>query len=303
MYCPCAGYYHLLKAGIAVKNALVLALLLMLYLVILIPFTSYLKNKPYEEKLGNVPKGEVLRYISADQKELLAASMVMKVLFYFGSLADKSFNKLDIPPDYQAISRSLHASVKVDPYNMDAYYFAQAVLVWDAKQFQRASNLMEYGMRYRTWDFQLPFFAGFNYAYFMKDYAKAAVFYQRAAELSGSELYTNLAGRYLYESGNSKMAIDYLTIMAKGATSPAMKKSFQIRLQAIKQGRRIELARDEFIREKGRKPLSVDELLRQGYLADMPVDPYGGKFYLEPDGSVRSTSKFAFGVRANQSSP
>jgi tetratricopeptide (TPR) repeat protein len=286
-----------------VKKSLLFALLLTLYFVILIPFTAYLKNKPYEEKLGYMPTGDILRYISADQKEILAASMVMKVLFYFGSLVDKSFNKLDIPPDYPAISRSLHSAVKLDPYNMDAYYFAQATLVWEVKQVQLASNLMEYGMKYRSWDFSLPFYAGFNYAYFMKDYAKAAEFYKRAAELSGSELFINLAGRYMYESGKSKMAIDYLTIMEKGASTPSIKKTFQIRLQAIKEGQRIEQARDRFISTIGNAPATVEELLQKGYLAEMPVDPYGGKFYLDPDGSVRSTSKFAFGTRMKQPPP
>jgi tetratricopeptide (TPR) repeat protein len=286
-----------------VSRCLPLGLLLALYLVTVIPFTAYMRNKPYEEKLGYMPKGEVLRYISADQKELLAASMVMKVLFYFGSLVDKSFNKLDLPPDFPAISRSIHSAVILDPYNMDAYYFAQATLVWEVKQVQLASDLMEYGMRYRTWDYSLPFYAGFNYAYFMKDYDKAAVFYRRAAELSGSELFIQLTGRYLYESGKSKMAIDYLTIMEKGATTPAIKKSFQIRLQALKEGRRIEEARDRYAAAKGHPPASVEDLVGSGYLPGMPVDPYGGRFYLEADGSVRSTSKFAFGTRMKQPAP
>jgi len=269
-------------------------MLLILYLAVLVPFTSYMRNKPYVEKLGYVPRGEVLRYLSADQKEFVAASLVMKVLFYFGSLADKSFNKLDIPPDYPAMSRSIHAAVKLDPYNMDAYYFAQATLVWEAKQVQLATDLLEYGMRYRTWDFYLPFYAGFNYAYFLKDYAKAAEHYKRAGELSGSELSINLAGRYLYESGKSEMAIAYLSAMEKGARDPAIRKTFQIRILAFKEGRRIELAREEYIRKTGHSPASVEELQRHGYLTDPPVDPYGGTFYLEPDGSVRSTSKFAF---------
>jgi len=283
-----------------VKKVAYPTLLLVVYLSVLLLFTAYMKNRPYGEKLGTVPKGEVLKYISADQKEFIAATLVLKVLFYFGGVVDKSFNKLDLPVDYPAMSRSLHASVQLDPYNMDAYYFAQATLVWDAKQIKLANDLLEYGMRYRTWDFYLPFFVGFNNAYFLKDYAKAAEYYKRAGELSGSELFINLAGRYLYESGNSKMAIDYLTVMEKGASNPAIKRTFQIRLQAIKEGHRIELARDRYVQEMGRLPSTVDELIRKGYLADTPVDPYGGTFYLEPDGTVRSTSKFAFGVSGNK---
>jgi tetratricopeptide (TPR) repeat protein len=279
-----------------VKKLIYPVLLFFLYLSVLLPFTSYMKSKPYGEMVGVVPKGDILKFISADQKEFIAATMIMKVLSYYGGVVDKSFNKLGLPVDHPAMSRSLHAAVKLDPYNMDAYYFAQATLVWDAKQVPLANELLEYGMQHRNWDFYLPFFVGFNYAYFLKDFAKAAEYYKRAGDLSGSELFINLAGRYLYESGKSKMAIDYLTVMEKSASTPAIKKTFQTRLQAIKEGHRIELARDRYMQEIGRMPGSIDELIQKGYLVGPLVDPYGGSFYFEPDGTVRSTSKFAFGV-------
>lgn len=272
------------------------AMLLCLYLLVLVPFSAYMKSKPYVEKLGYVPKGEALKYLAADQKEFIAATLILKVLLYFGGLVDKSFNKLDLPVDYPAMSRSLHTAVKLDPYNMDAYYFAQATLVWDAKQIKLANDLLDYGMKYRNWDFYLPFYAGFNSAYFLKDFAKAAQYYKLAGDLSGSELSISLAGRYLYESGQSELAIAYLTVMERGASNETMKKTFAVRLQALKEGRRVELARDKYKNSTGHLPASVEDLLSKGYLEGMPMDPYGGKFYFEPDGSVRSTSKFAFGV-------
>ena len=50
------------------RMSLLLTLLLTLYLVVLTPFNAYLKQKPYEVKLGYVPRGEVLRYISATKR-------------------------------------------------------------------------------------------------------------------------------------------------------------------------------------------------------------------------------------------
>jgi len=41
-------------------------------------------------------------------------------------------------------------------------------------------------------------------------------------------------------------------------------------------------------------PTSVEQLSRVGLLTPPPVDPYGGRFYIEADGKVYSTSKFAF---------
>lgn len=278
------------------KRIVAVAVLLLCYLILIPPLTDYMRNKPVVEKLGYIPQAEVLQFFSADQKQLLAASLVGKVLIYFGTIVEKSANKIEIPPDYKGMSRIIHTSVKLDPYNMDSYYFAQAILVWDVGQIKVANDLLEYGMRYRDWDFYLPFFAGFNYAFFLKDYEQAAKYYKRAGELTGEELHVNLAGRYMYESGRTDLAIAYLATMEKGAKNAAVKKSFGMRLEALKGVRLIERARDAYRKETGAFPESLQQLIERGYLARPPADPYGGKFFLNGAGQVRSTSGFAGGA-------
>lgn len=265
------------------------------YACIFGPFAAYMKRKPIEEKLGFVPNTNMLRYISADQKTFVGAALLMKVIMYFGGLVDRPTDKsLAMPPDYRGMSNIIHSALKLDPYNMDGYYFAQSFLTWEVKQYAIANKLLDYGMKYRTWDWYLPFFAGFNHAYFLKDYTKAAEYYKRAGELSGQDLHISLAGRYMQESGQTELAIAYLTAMERGERNPAVKKNYQIRLAAFKQARKIELARDAFVRSHGSLPASVDSLVHAGLLSPPPVDPYGGQFYLEPDGKVTTTSKFAF---------
>ena len=275
----------------------VLALLIACYLALIVPFTGYMHEKPFMEKLGHFPKAEFLQAVSADQKQLVGESLIFDVLVYFGGLVDKEKAKLPIPPDYMAMSRILHASVKLDPYNMDAYYFAQSILVWDVGQIQLANELLQYGMKYRTWDWYLPFFAGFNYGYFLKDYPQAAKYYMRAGELTGNSLFANLAGRYLNEAGQTNLAISYLSTMIKEAKNQAVKKTMTTRLQALQGVRSIELARDSFLRAGGRLPASVGDLAASGYLKTVPRDPYGGRFYLEPDGKVKTTSDFVAPVK------
>lgn len=279
------------------RSVALLAFSLLAYLILIVPFTWYMREKPVVEKLGYVPRVEVLQAVSADQKELMGSLLVMKVLMYFGGLFEKQQNEISIPPDYPAMSRMIHGSVKLDPYNMDAYYFAQAILVWDVRKIGIANDLLDYGMRYRTWDWYLPFFAGFNRSYFMKDYAAAAKYYERAGELAHSDLFRNLAGRYLHESGRTDMAIVYLSAMEKGAKNAAIKKSYRIRLAAFKEVRRIELARDRFLKVNKTLPPSIEVLVQSSFLPRNPVDPYGGQYYLEPDGKVATTSKFAFAWR------
>ncbi|OGR26733.1 MAG: hypothetical protein A2X83_13070 [Desulfuromonadales bacterium GWD2_54_10] len=268
---------------------------LLIYGAILGPFTAYMKHKPIEEKLGYLPSINVLRYACADHKELVGALLVMKTVMYFGGIIEKQqANVIVQPPDYQRMAGILFDAVKLDPYNMDAYYFAQSFLTWEVRQIEIANKLLDYGMKYRTWDWMLPFFAGFNSAFFLKDYKNAAGYYQRAGELSGSDLSKRLAGRYMQESGQTELAIVYLSTMEKGERNLAVKKNYQIRLAAFKEVRRIELARDRFKEVRGQLPTTVEQLVQAGFLAPDPVDPYGGRFYLDPDGKVATTSKFAF---------
>lgn len=285
-----------------IKSASTALIFVVLYGILIIPFTTYLRNKPYVEKLGYVPSVTALKSVSADHKELIAASLVLKVLMYFGGILDKADNQVIVPPDFMSMSRLLHGSVKLDPYNMDAYYFAQSFLTWDVKQYKIANDLLDYGMKYRTWEWQLPFFAGFNSAFFLKDYAAAAKYYQRAGEISGSELSKLLAGRYFKEAGQTELAITYLSAMVKSERNPALKKSYQVRLTAFNETLRIEMARERYLKDRGVMPVTVEHLISERFLYPPPKDPYGGRFYLESGGKVATTSKYAFaGVKKNGS--
>lgn len=262
------------------------------YAVLLVPFTRHLQDRPFLEKVGYVPQPFILKTLAADQRHSVGAGLVFNVLVYYGTLVEKKRLTAEAPPDHETMQNTLVSASRLDPYNMDIYYFAQA-MAWDFKKVRETTDLLEYGMRYRDWDFYLPFFAGFNYAFFLKDYGAAAPHFAAAARLSGSDLFTRLASRYMYEAGRTDLAIDYLAVMIKGSKNEAIKKTFQTRYDALVAVRLIEQARDTFQRQTGRLPQSLDELQVQGLLSPLPVDPYGGEFYLEEDGSVRTTSKFA----------
>jgi hypothetical protein len=57
----------------------------------------------------------------------------------------------------------------------------------------------------------------------------------------------------------------------------------------------IQDAVTQFTEQNGRLPRRLEELLEQRIMQRLPEDPYGGLFYLDNSGTVRTTSKFAFG--------
>jgi len=277
-------------------------LLLSVYAAVFVPFSQYMTSKPYTEKLGLLPRVAVLKVLFADYQELVGASLLNRVLLYFGTLAESSEDPrmLAKTADYPAMSRAIHTALRLDPYNMDGYYFGQSILAWDVRQYRLANELLEYGMKYRSWDWQLPFYAGFNYAYFLDDRKQAAQMYMRAGKLSGSTMFQTLAGRYLQEVGETQLAIDYLRALVTKARDQAVKKRLQLRLTAFEAAHEIELARDAFRKDSGENPVSIEQLLNRGFLTEVPVDPYGGSFYLDNEHNVVSTSKFSFSAAARQ---
>jgi len=233
--------------------------------------------------------------VAGEHKYLCAEYYVIKVLFYFGTLIDKQKNNIQLKPEYFNMFRTLETSVKLDPYNMDAYYFTQAAFTWELGRAKDVNNVLMYGMKYRTWDWTLPFYVAFNSAYFLKEYADAAVYMKKAADISGNPLLTNLAARYFYETGRNDLGILFLETMEKGAKDQKVKQIYSLRKKALRAVTILDSGVKRYIAIHGAPPENLRQLVSTGVISVMPEDPYGGTFYLDKNGMVRSTSKFAFG--------
>ena len=280
--------------GIVLKNKTILFILVFSYLLVIVPFTAYLKNRPVAVKLGYVPDGEILKVVSADHRFTLAEFAVVKVLIYFGSLLPSPDSKMIEKPEYFNMFKTLENALRLDPYNLDAYYFTQAAFTWEVGRIRDVNNVLQYGMRYRTWDYMLPFYVAFNDAYFLKDYKNAAIFMKRSAEISKNPLFTNLAARFFYESRQSEFGIMFLNVMEQGAKDKNIKQMYAVRRSALLAVKELTEAVERYRKRFGKEPRDLHEVVTSGVIARIPGDPYGGTFYLADDGMIRSTSKFAF---------
>jgi len=276
-----------------VKPWALLAVLLLMYASLLPSFTAHMQQRPVEIKLGYVPRYQVVKLAMADFSPVFAEFEIVKVLFYYGSLVDQWQNKVMIRPEYFNMYKTLQTATRLDPYNMDAYYFLQAAFTWEVGHARDVNDLLIYGMKFRTWDPWLPFYVGFNSAYFLHDYSTAAIYMRRAAKISGDPLFTKLAARYFYESDQTPLGLAFLDTMIAGAKDPAVKKTYEVRKEALLAVSRLENALSVFRSRTGRSARNLDELIRAGIITEIPKDPYGGTFYLDEHGKVRSSSKFA----------
>ncbi len=266
--------------------------LLGLYWGIQIPLSQHMAQKPVTEQVGFIAHPQLLRFSSADHKQAAGALLSVKALMYFGTLVEEANTGILIPVDYDGLYRLLSTASALDPYNMDTYYFSQAILAWQPEYLPRVVELLKRGMEYRDWDWMLPFWAGFDSANFLKDYDAAATYYSKAAQLSGAELFARLTSRYLYESNQTDLAISYLEAMLKGSMKSAIRQTFERRLDSLKKMKLIEDAIAAFSLREGRGPKTLQELINRGDLSSVPEDPYGGAFYLDDLGKPRSSEIF-----------
>ena len=266
--------------------------LLLVFLVLLVGthvgLTGVRDARSPEARLGFFPPAPVIKALTADHYQFTSQLISLQCLFYFGTLVELRSQ----PPDWWRIYRAVYTSTRLDPYNMDAYYFAQAVLTWETGMTQQAIELLELGFAYRTWDWYLPFYISFDYAFFLKDYEKAGMYLAKAAELKPEvEWYATLAARYFYEGGSTALALAYLKEMIPAARNEAIKKRLVTRAEAFEKVLQIEEAIAEYKERFQTNPEDLGRLVEAGLLERIPHDPYGGKFYLDEQGRVRTTSK------------
>ncbi len=114
---------------------------------------------------------------------------------------------------------------------------------------------------------------------------------QQAAERSGNPLYTQFAARYFYESEQSSLGLAFLESMIRSTKDKTVRKSYELRREALLATQIIEQARDAYFERFGFLPTKPEELISSGMLPALPEDPYGGAFYFEENGQVHTTSK------------
>lgn len=275
-----------------VRQVLLLTILLTMVAATLVVVTRIRDRRSVDARLGFYPPAPVIKALSADHYQFLSHVISLQCLFYFGTIVEERGPE----PDWNRVYQVLYTSTRLDPYNMDAYYFAQAVLTWDAGTPRRAIELLKYGFSYRDWDWYIPFFISFDYAFFLKDYTRAAEYLEKAAALNPrASWFSTLAARYYYEGGRTALALAYLKELIPTARNESIRKHLMIRAQALEGIFQLEKAVAAYKERFKTTPKSVEELVEKGFIDAVPVDPYGGTFYLDQQGKVRTTSKLAFG--------
>ena len=241
-------------------------------------------------KLMLLPSKEMTKVVSFGNEILTAQLIFYNSMFFVGSL--------EKPPSLTTLRELYHTLDTVtylDPYNLDGYYFANGLLSWNPSLLEPLNKLLLRGMAHRPWDWQLPFFYGFNQFYFLKKPKEAAVYFERAYQLNPKNTFLpTFIARLYYQANATETAIAYLKEMLRTTENEKLRGFLLVRLEALQAVSKLEDAVRLYVHKYGTNPQSLEDVVDRGLLKEIPSDPYGGEFYLDEKGRVRTTSNFVY---------
>lgn len=247
-----------------------------------------LPSSPHEM---TVIKGPFVKIAALEFDGIAADYLFLTALVFIGSTAERVQTPRVSESEWRWFISLLDAATDVDPYLLAPYYVGSAYLAWNAGNVKEANRLLSKGMNYRTWDWFLPFTLGFNHFYFLHDNAKANEYLMEASRKPGaSPLFGSLAASLAFRDRETLVAIVFLEEMLGRTDDKALQRQFEMRIEFLRGVLALEKAVSIYKSVFHKMPSKIDELLERNIITGVPKEPYGGRYYLNRDGSVNSTS-------------
>lgn len=271
--------------------AIVFLTLLAAHAFLLLGATRTWRALPKDESRGTVLPSAILKITSLEYDGPVSDYLFMEAMVYIGGKISKERTVHLTSDEWNRVYNLLDVSSDLDPLFIDPYYVGNAYLTWDARMVDKANRLLEKGIRARSWDWTLPFFAGFNQFFFLHDNVKASELLETAALRPGaSPILASLASRLAYQENRIENSIAFLEEMVNMTGDEQLKEQYELRIEALRTRLFLEKIVAAYRKKYHRLPRELQDIRAAGMLSEIPADPLGGRFRITPDGRVESSS-------------
>jgi tetratricopeptide (TPR) repeat protein len=236
-----------------------------------------------------LPSGKVVRLAACGQRLVLADLYWLRAVQYMGETLIAKV------PRWEALYPLTDIVTDLDPRFGYAYQVTGSNLAGLAGRYAEADAILQKGMRNLPDRWALPFVYATNKFLFQQDYAEAARYARRAAEVGNRPSLALLAANLSALANTDdeyRTAATFLEQMLAQTDTPELRDELQTRLTRIRTFQalaEVERAVAAFRRRSGRLPLTLGELLPADLQA-LPADPAGGELLYDPlTGAVRSS--------------
>lgn len=225
-----------------------------------------------------MPNGHFLRTASLGYREFVADLLWLQAI--------QAMGERKVSPDAgQWLYKLLDVMTTVDPKFVRAYEAGGIALCTLVVLPEESNRLLEKGMFHNPQEWKLPFILGINYAFELGDDAKAAEAIARAARLPGApDDLARLASNFFVSAKAPQQAVDLLINLYERTPDKSAKVLLGERLKRIMVERDLlllEQAIERYSQTQFRLPSSLEDLVTNGILRELPTEPNGGKYVYE----------------------
>ncbi|OAI45736.1 hypothetical protein AYO43_01740 [Nitrospira sp. SCGC AG-212-E16] len=240
------------------------------------------------ESLAQLPRGEYLKPALLGYHHLGADILWLRLVQVIG----KKRNSAD---EYEWMYHALDVLSTLDPQYAYVYYAGGVILGDLANRPDLSNRLLEKGVRANPDVWNIPFLLGYNYYFLLGDPAKGAEYIMRAARLpDGPSYLPGLATRMAAEAGSPDTALTFLEARLRETQDPEMREFLANRMKEViieRDLRILEGALEAYQTQHRTLPARLTDLVAARTLPNIPQEPFGGDYRLDPKtGSVSSSS-------------
>jgi tetratricopeptide (TPR) repeat protein len=138
-----------------------------------------LAEKKHRLEVLYLPSGQFIEQAALGYRDLAADVLWFEMVQYYGGYRMGE-------NDLALFVHLVDVITDLDPQFVYAYIFGALIIAQDLGQFERGIGFLEKGVRNNPDDWWLPFQLGFLHYVYVRDYAQALVYFEKAARLPGA---------------------------------------------------------------------------------------------------------------------
>jgi tetratricopeptide (TPR) repeat protein len=231
------------------------------------------------EELTYIPSGKYLKTAVLGYDQIAADFFWLRVVQYIG---DKEKEAQGYPLIYQLID----LVTNLDPKFSYAYKLGGIILSVYTERIKESNALLDKGVKENPEVWDLPFFLGFNYFFYLSDYYTAAEYIKKASQIPGHPRYLpKLVARLYAQAGSPEVALEFLYRASEQAPNEKIREELKERMKEVIIERDIiflEKAVKIYQEKYRRLPDSLKDLVREKIIQGLPPEPFDGYYYLDP---------------------
>ncbi len=234
-----------------------------------------------------MPSGKHLKYASFGNSEVMADLIYLWAIQYYSDY--------NIPDRFKYLDHIFSITSELDPHYLDPYEVGALIAVLEAKDVELAFQILDRGLKNNPDQWIFPFQAGHYAQMYLKDFKTARDYYEKTLTIEGAPSQAvRLAANAAFKMMDYKAAYKSWQDIYQTATDERIKKIAENHLYNVWASRDIQIINEaiNLYSEKFRRsPLSLEQLVQEGFLPRVPRDMDDKDYIYNPQtGEVRTTT-------------